>query len=76
MGHESDGSILSLLKSRGWAQGLSAFASPSLQDLAFLGVSVELSEDGLRHIDEIVEVVFAYIGRFKDYFQFTELFKQ
>ena len=46
IGHESDGSILSLLKKKGWALGLSAGASRGGINFEFLKVVVDLTEEG------------------------------
>ena len=46
IGHESEGSILSLLKKKNWANGLSASLSHSGINFEFLKISVELTEDG------------------------------
>lgn len=62
LGHESDGSILSALKSRGYANGLSSFLSQSFADFASLGISIELTDAGVLAVEEIIECVFAYIG--------------
>lgn len=61
LGHESKGSLLSLLKDRSWVDGLSAGQSVSVQDFGMFDVSVELTKDGVDHVDEIVEMVFGYI---------------
>ena len=35
----------------------------SLLDFAMLGVSIELSDEGVKQVDEVVACVFSYIGR-------------
>jgi insulysin len=62
LGHESGGSILSALKQKLWANGLSAGAYLSNSDFASFTITVELSDCGVDHVDEIVACVFAYIG--------------
>ncbi len=62
LGHESGGSILSALKQRLWASGLSSGIYLDNNDFACFSVSVELSNEGVHHVDEIVSCVFAYIG--------------
>jgi insulysin len=61
LGHEAAGSILALLKERGWATNLSAGVDYSTQTFASFGVTVTLSELGLQHCSEIVALVFRYI---------------
>eukprot|EP01034_Spumella_vulgaris_P021908 gene21909-27985_t len=62
IGHESAGSILAALKDKQWANGLSCYMYQSLNDFSVFAVSVELSEEGVLHGEEIAECVFAYIG--------------
>mmetsp|Transcript_656 Transcript_656/g.751 ORF Transcript_656/g.751 Transcript_656/m.751 type:complete len:612 (-) Transcript_656:104-1939(-) len=62
IGHESAGSILSVLKLRGWANGLGSFLSQSYADFACFGLSVELTDEGINHIDDVVSCCFSYIG--------------
>lgn len=63
-GHESGGSILSALKQRRWANGLSAGKYLDNRDFASFTVSVDLSEEGVEHVDEVVACIFAYVGMF------------
>lgn len=62
IGHESAGSILSALKSKQWANGLSAYTSPNEKEFAFFTVNIDLTEEGVSHVLEIVACVFTYIG--------------
>ncbi|MDH3714541.1 MAG: insulinase family protein [Gammaproteobacteria bacterium] len=61
LGHEGKGSLFSLLKSKGWADKLSA--GPRMNHLggATFNVSIYLTEAGLEHIDDIGSHVFQYI---------------
>jgi insulysin len=47
IGHEGPGSLLAYLKKKGWANGLSAGASPIAHGSAFFHVNIKLTEDGL-----------------------------
>lgn len=58
MGHEGPGSILSVLKARGWSNSLVAGHRPSPRGIGFFAVAVDLTEEGMDHVDEIVELVF------------------
>ena len=61
IGHESAGSILSLLKARSYANGLSAGMYDTSSSFALFSIGIELTEEGLLHVSRIVELVFAYI---------------
>ena len=61
LGHEGEGSLLALLDSLGWAEGLSAGAGYMDKVQGTFEVSVQLTEAGLRHIDEIGALLFQYI---------------
>ncbi|KAG2422783.1 hypothetical protein HXX76_015803 [Chlamydomonas incerta] len=63
LGHEGEGSVFALLKARGWASALWAGESGGGMSFAsFFTVHIELTEEGQRHIQEVAEVVFSYIG--------------
>jgi insulysin len=65
IGHESGGSILSALKARGWANSLSAGDYQSITDFSLLCVTLELTQEGFGHIDEVLACVMAYIDMLK-----------
>lgn len=63
IGHEGPGSIMSYIKSKGWANGLSAGAypiGPGSQGL--FTCEMRLTEDGLKNYQEIIKVFFQYIS--------------
>jgi insulysin len=62
IGHEGPGSVLSYLKAKGWANGLSAGAMPICTGAAFFTVSVRLTPEGLNKYQEVANVVFEYIA--------------
>ncbi|BCG62827.1 MAG: insulysin [Methyloprofundus sp.] len=62
LGHEGEGSILALLKAKGWADELSAssgFSNNAQESSLYLGIN--LTEKGLQHVDDVVDIVFQYI---------------
>jgi secreted Zn-dependent insulinase-like peptidase len=61
LGHEGRGSLLSLLKEKGWSDGLSSGLGLRHPNNATINVSIKLTPAGLRHVDEIVAYVFRYI---------------
>ncbi len=61
LGHEGEGSLLALLRSRGWAEGLVAGVGYMDAVQGVFDVSIQLTESGLRHIDEIGALLFQYI---------------
>jgi insulysin len=62
LGHEAEGSLLSYYKEKGWANGIGAYASKCFDEFATSGVSIDLTDEGCEHIDELMEHLFAYIG--------------
>lgn len=62
IGHESEGSILEALKKHNLANGLSASTSHSYLDFSFFRIHIELTDDGLKRVNDVVACVFAYIG--------------
>ncbi len=61
LGHEGKGSLLSLLKEKGWSDGLSSGLGVRHPNNATMSVSVKLTPAGLEHVDNIVAYVFRYI---------------
>jgi insulysin len=62
LGHEGKGSILAMLKEKHWANELSAGESRSCLDWSSFSLSIDLTPEGLKHWQEVVEVVFAYLA--------------
>ena len=61
IGHEGKGSLLALLKNKGWATGLSA-GSQNLDSIeSIMTTSIDLTKEGYQHIDTIVEYFFDYV---------------
>jgi insulysin len=61
LGHEGKGSLYATLKALGWATGLSSTSGDLDTDESNFEVSVSLTEEGAKHIDEITSYLFAYI---------------
>lgn len=61
LGHEGKGSLLSLLKDNGWADALSAYPYLDTETFGFFRVNINLTKDGVDHINDIVELVYAYL---------------
>ncbi|KAF2235935.1 LuxS/MPP-like metallohydrolase [Viridothelium virens] len=66
IGHEGPGSILSLLKAKGWANSLSSGVMPVCPGSAFFTMSIRLAEDGLREYKEVLKIIFQYISMLKE----------
>ncbi|KAK9703223.1 Insulinase (Peptidase family M16) [Popillia japonica] len=65
IGHEGPGSLLTALKERGWCNSLVAGNRPAPRGFGFFGISVDLTEEGIKHIDDIVKLIFQYIKMLK-----------
>ncbi|KAI9226187.1 MAG: Metalloenzyme, LuxS/M16 peptidase-like protein, partial [Piptocephalis tieghemiana] len=61
LGHEGGGSILSLLKRKGWANYLSAGCTGGARGFDFLQVDIDLTEKGLEHYEDVAAIVFQYL---------------
>ncbi|XP_045505756.1 insulin-degrading enzyme [Colias croceus] len=62
LGHEGPGSLLAELKARGWCNSLVGGTRLGARGFGFFGVQVDLTEDGVKHVDDIVTLVFQYIS--------------
>ena len=65
IGHEGAGSILAQLKQKQWAMGLTAGSGINGSNFKDFNVSISLTELGESCIDEIISIVFSYIGLLK-----------
>ncbi|KAF9425755.1 Insulinase (Peptidase M16) [Entomortierella beljakovae] len=61
IGHEGGGSILSLLKKKGWANNLSAGTSHGGIGFEFFKITVDLTKEGLVHYEDVTLIIFQYI---------------
>jgi len=70
LGHEGGGSILSLIKGRGWASGIVAGVGEGGQENAsshcLFQIQVMMSESGVAHAEDILEMISSYINMLKD----------
>ncbi|EME43644.1 hypothetical protein DOTSEDRAFT_72866 [Dothistroma septosporum NZE10] len=66
IGHEGPGSILALLKEKGWANDLSAGAQPLCPGTAFFTIMLRLTTDGQKNYQEVIKTVFQYIAMIKE----------
>ncbi|KAI9204048.1 Metalloenzyme, LuxS/M16 peptidase-like protein [Polychytrium aggregatum] len=65
IGHEAEGSILSLLKQKGWANALSAGYSSGGINFGFFKITVDLTAEGQAHYNEVIVIIFQYIDMIK-----------
>ncbi len=61
LGHEGEGSLLSVLKAEGWAEGLGAGAGLAWRGGSAFSISITLTEAGLAQHELVLEKVFEYI---------------
>lgn len=62
LGHEGPGSLLSELKARGWADGLSAGGGKATLHWEAFEVSVDLTEAGAAAANDVIEAVYGYLA--------------
>ncbi|KAL4232280.1 hypothetical protein ACF0H5_009851 [Mactra antiquata] len=61
IGHEGKGSLLSELKSRGWVNTLCGGQQQGARGFMFFIVNVDLTEEGLEHVDDIITLTYQYL---------------
>lgn len=66
LGHEGEGSILSLLKKHQWALALTAGSGINGSNFKDFNISITLTELGEKHVNEVVDIVFTYIALLKN----------
>lgn len=65
IGHEGEGSILVELRKRGWCNSLVGGAGGSVKGFGFFDITVDLTEEGFDHVDDIITLIFQYINMIK-----------
>ena len=76
LGHEGAGSLLSLLRERGWASSLTAGERRDYTDFSSFEVSVGLTEEGNHHADEIVCLIFGAVRLVNEHELDEEVFRE
>ena len=61
LGYEGKGSLFSVLKQQGWANGLSAYSGVDLPDQSSLTLSISLTDQGYQQYDKVIAATFAAI---------------
>ncbi|KAG5399741.1 hypothetical protein IGI04_014348 [Brassica rapa subsp. trilocularis] len=61
IGHEGEGSLFHALKTLGWATGLNAGESDLTMEYSFFDVSVDLTDAGHEHMQDILGLLFRHI---------------
>ncbi len=61
LGNENSGSLLSYLKNKSWADHLSSGGGISGFNFKEFAIHIQLTEPGIEHIDDIVQVTLEYI---------------
>jgi len=67
VGYEGDGSLLALLKSKGWANSLGASPGQSFDNESSFSVYIGLTPEGFAHSDDVVSLFFSYIASLKQH---------
>lgn len=65
LGYEGKGSLLSYLKEKGWAINLSAGGGVNGYNFKDYNISIQLTERGLSHLDDVISCAFEYIELIK-----------
>ena len=65
VGYEGEGSLLALLKEKGWATGLGASPGEEFTNENSFNVYISLTPAGFEHINDIVELFFSYANTLK-----------
>lgn len=65
LGHEGEGSLTAYLKQAGWIESLSAGPGHEARDATLFNLSMELTQEGLAHRDEIIAAVFTAVEKIR-----------
>jgi insulysin len=76
IGHEGKGSLLSYLKDKGLATGLSAGASYNTPDYGSFSIHIQLTQKGLEKYHDVIGYCFSYIRLLKEQGIAPHIFKE
>lgn len=62
LGHEGEGSLYAMLKSKGWVNSLSAGRGLMANNYSTFEIDMDLTDEGWKHIDDIGKSVFQYLS--------------
>lgn len=65
IGYEGSGSLLSYLRYKLWATNLTAGVDPSNSMYSVFRITINLTEEGLRHIADVCDATFAFLNLLK-----------
>uniref|UniRef100_A0A8C9VPF6 Insulin-degrading enzyme n=1 Tax=Scleropages formosus TaxID=113540 RepID=A0A8C9VPF6_SCLFO len=65
IGHEGPGSLLSELKAKGWVNTLVGGQKEGAKGFMFFIINVDLTEEGLLHVEDIIFHMFQYIQKLR-----------
>lgn len=54
------------MKARGWSSNLVGGSRPAPRGFGFFGIAVDLTEEGMNHIDDIIKLVFQYFNMLRE----------
>ncbi|XP_043206057.1 insulin-degrading enzyme-like [Amphibalanus amphitrite] len=66
VGHEGPGSLFAELKRRGWANSLIGGPCAPVRGYQFINISIDLTEEGERCVDEVADHVFQYLAMLRE----------
>lgn len=54
-------SLISVLKAKGWGNSIEAGSLCAAKEFTFFNVAIDLTDEGLEHIDDIMTLFFQYV---------------
>ncbi|KAK0424579.1 hypothetical protein QR680_008731 [Steinernema hermaphroditum] len=62
-----EGNLKPTLKRREWATALNTEIVVERSDFSHVNICITLTEEGVRHVEEVIKLIFSYIGTVKNY---------
>jgi len=60
------GSLISVLRAKGWGNSIEAGNLCAAKEFTFFNVAINLTDEGLEHIDDIMILFFQYVKLLKE----------
>ncbi len=76
LGTESKGSVIDLLRSKGWISQMGLDQMTTVGDQSAITVGIDLTRTGLKHQQEIIDLFFAYVEKMKKQADWKEYYHE
>jgi insulysin len=75
-GNEGKGRLMYVMRKKGWCKSIVGGDRKGESGFGFLGINVEIKEEGIEKVDDVVKIVFKYVKMLKKVGKKEWIFKE